>query len=280
MTPRSPFVDAEGNRVLAECAVLYLDILGVRSFSTGKAAQNELGRFEKALTGAFPFDLGAPGAELEAESVLPAAVFSDSFVAVAPVQEDLDQPRADAIANLVFEATRIQSSLILAKYFVRGAITIGPCHFHRGVLFGPALVEAVNLEQSEAVNPRIVLSPNATETLRHELGTRVEREPILIDEDGLAFVNYLQAIYDEPTSPRPVNLAKHGKVLLESLTKNLSSIHRWRKYRWVAEYHDDFVQKREQELEESGVDLATVQLDLVGEGRTFRTVKPRVSGGP
>jgi hypothetical protein len=261
--------------VLAECAVLYLDILGVRSFSTGKAAQRELGRFEKAVTNAFPFDLGAPGAELEAESALPAAVFSDSFVAVAPVQQDLDHPQADAIANLVFEATRIQSSLILANYFVRGAITIGQCHFHQGVLFGPALVEAVNLEQTEAVNPRIVLSPNAVETLRHELGERVGGEPILVDEDGLAFVNYLQAIYDDPTAPRPVNLEKHGKVLVESLTKNLSNMRHWRKYRWAAEYHDDFVRKRERELEASGVDLTAVQLDVVSDGRSFRTLTPR-----
>lgn len=275
MNAGNPFLDADGGRLLVECAVLYLDILGVRSLSTGKAAQKELGHFEKALTRAFPFDLGAPGAELDAEAVLPAAVFSDSFVAVAPVQEDLEQPQADAIANLVFEAMRIQSSLVLADYFVRGAITIGQCHFHRGVLFGPALVEAVNLEQAEAVNPRIVLSPNAIEILRHGFGTRVEREPILVDEDGLAFVNYLQSIYEDPTASKPANLAKHAKVVLASLTKNLSNMHRWRKYRWVAEYHDDFVRKRRLELERSGVDFAEVQLDLTGEGRTFRTVKSR-----
>ncbi len=278
MAAESPFLDADGSRVLVECAVLYLDILGVRSLSTGKTAQKELGRFEKALSEAFPFDLGAEGAELDTESVLPAAVFSDSFVAVAPVQRAIDQPQADAIANLVFEASRIQASLILADYFVRGAITIGQCHFHRGVLFGPALVEAVNLEQANAVNPRIILSPNAIETLRHGRGSRVEREPILIDEDGLAFVSYLQAIYDDPTAPKPANLAKHGKVLLSNLTKNLSDLRRWRKYRWVAEYHDDFVRKRGTELEESGIPLAKVQIDLTGERRQFRSVTPRFAG--
>jgi hypothetical protein len=141
---------------------------------------------------------------------LPAAVFSDSFVAVAPVQEDL-AAGGRCIAHLVFEAARIQASLLLARYFVRGARTIGQCHFHRGVLFGPALVEAVNLEQREAVNPRIILSPNAIETLRHERETIVEREPILIDEDGLAFVSYLQSIYEDPTAPKPANLAKHAR---------------------------------------------------------------------
>lgn len=146
-------------------------------------------------------------------------------------QEDLEQPEADAIAHLVFEAARIQANLLLAKYFVRGAITIGQCHFHRGVLFGPALVEAVNLEQNEAVDPRIVLSPNAVETLREGRGAIVEREPILIDEDGLAFVSYLQSIYEDPAASKPANLAKHARVLVDSLTKGLGDMHRWRKYR-------------------------------------------------
>jgi hypothetical protein len=273
----SPFLDTAGERVLVQCAVLYLDILGVRSLSGGTAAQKELHRFEQALGKSFPFDLGSSSADLGTESVLPAAVFSDSFVAVAPVQEELEQARADAIANLVFEAAQIQANLILANYFVRGAITLGQCHFHRGVLFGPALVEAVNLEQREAVNPRIILSPDAIESLRHERSERVEREALLVDEDGLVFVSYLQSIYDDPTASKPVNLAKHARVLIKNLAQNLNKMHRWRKYRWAVEYHDDFVRRHKRELEESGVNLAKMQIDLVGEGRRFRTVQPRKS---
>jgi hypothetical protein len=270
----SPFLDGDGERVLVECAVLYLDILGVRSLSTGKAAQKELRSFDRALQDAFLFDLGAGSGQLEAESPLPAAVFSDSFVAVSPVQGYLSQPQANAIANLVFEATRIQASLTLAGYFLRGAITLGQCHFHEGVLFGPALVEAVNLEQYDAVNPRIVLSPNAVETLREGKAEEVAGEPVLVDEDGLGFVSYLHAIYEDPAASKPANLSKHTKVVSQKLEANMADMRRWQKYRWVAEYHDYFVSVREAELRESKLDPHALLIDLTGENRRFRGLAP------
>jgi hypothetical protein len=273
--PESPSLDEAGERILAECAVIYLDILGVRSLSTGQGAQKELRDFDRALQDAFPFDLGVGGGELGGGSGLPAAVFSDSFVAVAPVQSGLRHPQADAIAHLVFEATRIQASLLLAGYFLRGAITLGPCHFHEGILFGPALVEAVNLEQAAAVDPRIVLSPDAIETLRDGRGPDVGSEPVLIDEDGLAFVSYLHAIYEDPKAAKPASLAKHAKVVIKKLGANRADLPRWRKYRWAAEYHDHFVSTRRAEIERSKLVPEDLLIDLVGAGREFRELTPR-----
>src|SRR6476469_4247235 len=101
----NPFLDSNGERVLLDCAVLYLDILGVGSLAGGKAAQKELHRFEQAIEKAFKYELGSLG---DGEEPIVAAIFSDSFVAATQAEEGFGEPRSEAIANLVFEAAAIQ----------------------------------------------------------------------------------------------------------------------------------------------------------------------------
>lgn len=210
-----------GERILIGCAVLYLDML------------------ESARWRAVP----RPNAVV-------AAVFSDSFVAAAPVERGFREPRAAAIANLLFEAASIQSVLALNNYFVRGAVTVGECHFDRGLIFGPALVEAVGLEQEIAIDPRIV-------------GESIEREPILVDEDGLTFVDYLAQLYQDPRVTAKQNLGDHRRVVAKNLKKHATDMHRWRKHRWIAEYHNDFIGRHEDELIESKVNVANLKIDIV-----------------
>ncbi len=265
----SPFLDDEGERILIDCAVLYLDMLGVGAMAQGSGAQRELQRFEQALDRAFRFDLGTVGS---GDDAVVAAVFSDSFVAAAQAVDGFREPKAEAIANLIFEAASIQGVLALNNYFVRGAVTFGKCHFHRGLIFGPALVEAVNLERQTAIDPRIVLSPGAVETLRQGRTESIDREPILIDEDGLAFVDYLEALYEDPGVTARSNLDKHRKVVERNLERNATSMRRWRKHRWVAEYHEDFVRRRATELARNKVDVEKLRIDIVDGTRVLRPV--------
>ena len=265
----SPFLDENGERILIECAVLYMDMLGVGAMAQGAQAQKELHRFEQAIGRAFPFELGTMGSGDEA---VVAAVFSDSFVAAAQADEAFSNPRAEAIANLVYEAASIQGALALSNYFVRGAITVGQCHFYKGLIFGPALVEAVGIERNDASDPRIVLSPGAVEALREGQGTSIDREPLLVDEDGLAFVDYLQLLYQDPAVTAKQSLGKHRQVVMRNLKRYENDMRRWRKHRWIAEYHDDFVDRREGELVHNKVDVEALKIDIVDGGRRLRPV--------
>jgi hypothetical protein len=266
----SAFLDTAGERVLTDCAVLYLDMLGVGAMARGGQAQKELRRFEHAIKNAFPFELGTVDSGNDA---VVAAVFSDSLVAAAPVQEGFADPRAEAIANLIFEAASIQGVLALNDYFVRGAITIGDCHFHQGLIFGPALVEAVGIEQNTAVDPRIVLSPSAVEALRKGRGESIEREPLLVDEDGLAFVDYLGLLYTDPQVTARKTLGNHQRVVTRNLERHATDMHRWRKHRWVAEYHNDFLRRSEEELTSNKVDVGKLAIDIVDGNRRLRPVE-------
>lgn len=268
------FVDAEGRPELRPCAVLYLDLLGVSAMARGPNALDELRNFDRAIRTAFRYGIGVQPSEERV--AFPAAVFSDSFVAAAPVvTSGFDVPEADAVFHLLYEAANLQTELAMRGYFARGAITVGPFHFHEGLLFGPALVEAVELERKTVLNPRIVLSPSAALALREGqaagqlLGVGSDEAPILVDSDGLAFVNYLERIFED-TEADPADLMRqHRDRVLNELTANSSDLSRWTKHRWTAEYHNATCVSRQDVLAHHA-SLNDLLIDAIHTTRSFQ----------
>jgi hypothetical protein len=155
----SPFVDDDGRPKLARCAVLFVDLLGVRVMTHGAAAQANLVALEGAIGGTYR-------SFLRRDTPWPAAMFSDTLVVAAPVA-DLDDETV--LGGLVDQAAWLQQSLVWAGYFIRGAVTLGDFYIRDGFLYGPALVEAYRLENTVAIHPRIILGTSATAALERAL---------------------------------------------------------------------------------------------------------------
>jgi|GEM_PF-2262157 len=239
----SPFTGPGGEPRLAECAVLYFDLLGVSAMARGDAAETELERFDRTIRGAFPYPIGASAAAEAGRGAYPATVFSDSVVQAVPIPAELAP--AEPVFQVILEVAQLQAELTTREYFARGAIALDKVHHYDGVLFGPALVEAVSLEREIAVDPRIVLSPAVTAALlRAGAGDGPERfcyeeAPVLVDKDGVAFVDYLAGAFQaDPEIDLLERLRDHREVVTRQLRQNLTSYSRWSKYRWVAEYHN------------------------------------------
>ncbi|HET8862910.1 MAG TPA: hypothetical protein VFM94_06655 [Solirubrobacterales bacterium] len=276
---RSPFVGEDGSPELVTCAVLYLDMLGVSAMAQGARAAQELRRFDETIRGAFPYRIGAAAAEDDGEaSAYPATVFSDSVVAAMPIPTAFEIPAAQAIFQLASDAALVQSELAMRGYFARGAITLDEFHFHDGLLFGPALVEAVALERQVAVDPRTVLSPSAARALQD--GTRARQvedppageAPVLVDEDGLVFVDYLRGAFQiDAGTDLVAKLVRHREVVTRQLVLQASDFRRWSKYRWIAEYHNATCWAYEDELsrDPQGT-FDELLVDSVHTERTFR----------
>jgi hypothetical protein len=231
--PSSPFIGEDGEPRLVECAVLYFDLLGVSAMAQGAEAEDELLRFNRTIRDAFPYPIGAAAAN-EDDHAYPATVFSDAVVAAVPIPSEV--PAATQIFHLAFEVAKLQTELATREYFARGAITLGKIHFYDGLLFGPALVEAVALERMVAVDPRIVLSPRAAAAL---LGVRGTAAPILGDEDRMLFVDYLTGAFQtDPGLDLPTSLRRHRSVVAGQLKQHAANFGRWSKHRWIAEYHN------------------------------------------
>ena len=238
----SPFLTDRGEPRLARCATLFFDLLGVSAKAKGGAAEEELRIFVQTMREAVPYPIGREALEAPSESSA-ATIFSDSLIVAIPVEEG--QSPAAGIARLIFDINQLQHSLSSYGYFGRGALTFDRLHFHDGLVFGPALVEAVELERATAREPRIVLSAAATLELRRGLrvegpGAEILGEPtVLLDEDGLVFVDYLSgAFQSDPLVDLPEQLTAHRTAVELELERHLHNFERWSKYRWAAEYHN------------------------------------------
>lgn len=146
------FATEQGEPRLVRSAVLFVDLLGVRALNRSPQVEHHLVALEKAVTRSYR-DF------LKSDSPWPAAFFSDTLVLASPVLPAGEDE--SAIGGLVVQAAWLQLNLIAEGFFVRGGLSVGKFHIREGLVFGPALVEAADLESTVAVHPRVVLSGEA-----------------------------------------------------------------------------------------------------------------------
>ena len=231
------FVTRRGTPKLVRCAVLFIDLLGVREMNRSRRAPSHLVALERAVSRTYR-------EFLRPDSEWPAAFFSDTLVLAAPIVSDTDEE--SAIGGLVAQAARLQLQLVAAGFFVRGGLSLGRFHIRDGLIFGPALVEAHQLESRVAIHPRIVLSPGVEVSQRAGLGLYAKPQyapqslMLLHDDDGHTFINYLGLLFDGPDDPTP-GLERHRDAVIGRLAEHCTDKHRWEKYRWLAEYHNAVV---------------------------------------
>lgn len=239
----SPYLtkDRHARPKLVRSAVLYVDILGVREMARQKG-QDHLRRLEAAVTGRD----GERGYRdfLYGDSPWPAASFSDLLVLAAPRLQQGEEE--STIAGLLSQAARLQLTLVQSGFFLRGGLTWGMLHIQERFLFGEALVDAVEIEEHTAVSPRIVLGRQADALMQDASADLIGDAPrslLLRDGDGHAFVNYLAPIFDDLVTDPIEPLTHHRDLVAGHLNTQREHKRRWEKYRWVAEYHNDVVNK-------------------------------------
>ncbi len=97
--------------------------------------------------------------------------FSDN-IAITVCPSDLDVSEAQALRAILNHIHQIISCSIKNGLLVRGAITTGDLYLEERMIFGPALIEAVNLEKN-ATHPRVIFSQECLRLLEvmHEKST-------------------------------------------------------------------------------------------------------------
>jgi hypothetical protein len=152
--------------------------------------------------------------------------FSDSIA--MSVRFDESAQLIDLLENLAF----VQAGYALDGIFLRGAVTVGPHHHSEYIDFGPALAEAVHLEQSRAGNTmRIVLSEN----LQNDLQVfGVENIPVTEDlEDKAYFLDFLGSL--DPvtwlTLRSQIEASYHG-------AQESNNVRVLEKLAWLASYYN------------------------------------------
>jgi hypothetical protein len=231
-------IGAHGTPRLVRCAVLFLDLLGVRAMTQGaeKDVQRRLVALDDAIGDTVRQYVGP-------DTRFPATFFSDTLVVATPA----DDP-AEAVDLLTRDAARLQLALTARGFFVRGGLSLGLFSIGDGLIFGPALVEAYELESRHAIHPRIVLSKEA-----EAMAPRSRR--LMRDGDGHVFINYLDRLREQLKSP-DADLEAHAEQVTRQLLDHRGDRRIWEKYRWAAEYHNAF-------LAESGLGASRVDRDAM-----------------
>ena len=166
-----------------------------------------------------------------------------------------------AVGHLCDHAQLMMRRLMEQGLLCRGGITVGPLVHDRrkGVVFGPALLEAVTLEAQVADYPRVVVSAR----MANLLSTRDNNEPSLTRyfarcDDGMYMVDpfadyavmrerieqaklsgepYLNEVFEEHGFPYYQGEAEFiRKGLVKAVERSMGTPRHYRKVAWFVEY--------------------------------------------
>lgn len=236
------FRDDDGEPLLQPSAVLFLDLLGTSAPRGEEEAQEHLLTTHRALSAARHYG----GSERWDQHMSVSSWFSDNLGLAFPLQPGLDFPAVVGLA--VAAAADHQLSLALDGMFARGAIAFGSFYADPDFIAGPALNNAVAIEK-DAVWPRVTLDEDAATLamyglLKQEFAgpTAAWRSSLMVDEDGVVFVNYLDSI--ELVVEEADRAREALRLHRDAVRRNLDGRHPPKvhdKYRALATYHDDFL---------------------------------------
>lgn len=160
--------------------------------------------------------------------------FSDCMViSASPDREG----REVLIGHLWF----ICKTMLLKGLLLRGGIVQGQIYHTDEGVYGPALIEAFQLENEVAKQPRIILSQTlAAQWGRGEdYGAEGLARTWRLDKDGYSFFDFMQPLGGSPTFVRSRSWTSDLQRLREIAIKGLN-IHRnteiVSKYEWLADY--------------------------------------------
>lgn len=148
-----------------------------------------------------------------------------------------------------FEVSKVLSNVALLAGFLlrngilcRGGIATGPTVHDERVLFGIGVIEAYKIEKQVAVYPRIVVREDLVQRATGPLAPKLRR-----DSDGLWFIDIFEQLRQfegdglgllNLKSPIPVpdvDAFRHVRnFIIGQLNETRSDLHKWVKYRWLA----------------------------------------------
>ena len=172
-------------------------------------------------------------------------LFTDNFLLAYPLT-NIERDGKAELGVFLMLVSQVQASLATDGFLLRGAIAAGQ-HYQVGdIVYGDALLEAVDFDKSGGP-PRVVVAPSMHLMIGLHLtyygGARgsPHYEELLEDpRDGCLFVNYLEVPFDffsRGLIDYPL-LAACRDTVAKGLQDNVSNLSVRQKYKWTATYHN------------------------------------------
>lgn len=238
--------------------VTFIDILGFRSL----LATRDAGEILEILRLLRDYTRGDGHEEPRPRSSDEIRLYSQSFSesvsdAVVRVRTTETQSRDGPFLYELINLMHAQIECLNRGILIRGGLTIGDVHVGldgSGPVFGPAMVRAYEIEQGEAVYPRIMIDEGAIDAFMEdpflwqegqfdENDLEMARRYITVGEDGSYFLDYLSAAdageFDDGEIGRFSFLMRHRDLIERELQSVRGKVRR--KLIWLANYHNRFV---------------------------------------
>ena len=235
---------------LRKAIICYADILGFRAdteraFASGSPT-GFLRRVKDSLDVAYGKVRDAKEAGGINSSIFDMKVFTDNIVVAYPVHDPDIELGEGELGTILMLFSEVQASLAVNGFLLRGAIAFGDHYQDDDIAFGPALLEAIDLDKSGS-GPRLVIARSAECQIARQLTSygyvsdAPHYDALLKDaNDGRLFVNYLQAVFRYFPDDRMDYklLAEHRDSVASGLQEYESNPRVRQKYEWVATYHN------------------------------------------
>jgi hypothetical protein len=187
--------------------------------------------------------------------------FSDSIlVSMKAGESEETQMQKYVETQMLSYVWSITDFFLQRNFLVRGGITEGKLIHKNSIAYGPALIDAYELERDPNRYPRIILSDTISEKWVYE--TRVSDQEgnyigdiknWRIDTDGKIFYDFLQPFPNFPPiiDARMLQYRKQldpvRKLIKSNLVKpsdsNKHELDIYKKYKWFAEYFDQITEE-------------------------------------
>ena len=185
--------------------VAYVDILGYKDYL--KKHPQSANEFLKKIKGTVEkFKEKAEQMGYNRAQKIEIKIFSDNFIMCKKL-EILEGPFYESLAMIEFINELADFQLMILweyKLLTRGAITVGELYIDSDFVFGPALIEAYELESKIAKCPRIIISDESIIEIKklipyHPYSTTIDPDYIFpTDADGKRYLNYFRVEDSKP----------------------------------------------------------------------------------
>ncbi|MFQ6552272.1 hypothetical protein AAD018_008000 [Aestuariibius insulae] len=201
--------------VFEERFVIFIDILGFADMIS-EAKRSPAGemaeRVDKALTRIENMGLHGPDRVCPEPSIdgYHSHIFSDCIVISV-------SPEPSAVSKLTIELAKLTLSLMEIGVWIRGGMSHGQISRKKTAPWGPAIVEAYEVESKLAVFPRIALSESAVQFFDQSAESSKEDRFLIRDSDGVwSLAPFIWAAHDSKTE-RPFLTEVRAKNIKEKL---------------------------------------------------------------
>ena len=228
---------------LSYCA--FMDVLGFSEQITESFQVNQGDELLRKFHSILSDRISAMEKEQD-ETLLYFKSFTDNVILAYPQFSPDLETEFGSILDSILE---FQLQMALAGFFIRGGLAVGPLFIDENSAYGPALLEAYQLESKKAINPIITLSDDVMKLVdKHtEYYSSIYISPqhrhVWVSDDNRYFLNYLSECIWEIDGGDEVDwksLTSHKERIEHNLNKYRYLPSVFGKYVWLASYHNEF----------------------------------------